>query len=104
MAARGAPPEPEPEPEVSDMHSPPCTFTMNGAQQAFYVDAGGRLQHHYQPAGRPWAAEAISDGWDPDSGLAHDDSTGVHQVWGVRADGTRAQCYWSGQRWVTQPL
>ena len=86
------------------MIAPPCTFTLNGVQQAFYVDANGRLQHHYAPAGRAWIGETVGSGWDPDSGLAYDDTTGVPQVWGVQAGGKRAQCYWSGSQWVTQPL
>jgi hypothetical protein len=106
MAAGGAAPtpEPEPEPEVPDMIAAPCTFTIDNVQQAFYV-AGGRLIHCYAPPGKAWVSEPLSDGWDPDSGLAHDVGVGgVDQVWGVLANGKRAQCYWSGSRWVTQPL
>ena len=104
-ASTPAPPTPTPAPpEVHDMIAPPCTFVMSGAQQCFFVDANGRLEHHYQTPGKPWIAEVLGSGWDPDTGLAYDSSTGVAQVWGVMANGKRAQVYWNGKQWVTQPL
>jgi hypothetical protein len=91
--------------EVPDMIAPPLTFTLDAVQQAFYVDADGDLVHCYARPGQPWTRETLGGGWDPDSGLAHDVGHGnAAQVWGVRADGKRAQCYWAGTRWVTQPL
>jgi hypothetical protein len=95
-----------PEPLEADMIAPPCTFTTaDGNQQMFYVDERGTLVHAYAAPGRPWGKEPLGAGWDPDSGLAHDTGTGGEpQVWGVRADGRRAQVYWNGRQWVTQPI
>ncbi|HEY2302996.1 MAG TPA: hypothetical protein VGH66_13950 [Acidimicrobiales bacterium] len=102
-AATGTPPD---LPEELDMIAAPCTFDMDdGSQQLFYVDAGGRLVHWYWLAGRNWSSEGLSTGWDPDTSLAwHQSPGGSHQIWGVLADGKRAQCYWSGKAWITQPL
>jgi hypothetical protein len=105
-AASGGTPTPEPPPLLEvDMIAPPCTFTMDDVQQAFYVDDDGILIHCYARPGQTWVKENLGVGWDPDSGLAHDVGYGgAAQVWGVMANGRRAQVYWSGRNWVTQPL
>lgn len=101
----GPPPVPSPTPlEVAVAQT--CVFnTADKNQQVFYVDANGIMQHAYwQPAGA-WTHETLSSGWQPGSDLvAAQSSGGVYQVWGVLADGSRAQIYWSGTAWVTQPL
>ena len=107
--AAGGPPTPAPTPpppEMPDMIAPPCVFNFDdGSQQVFYVTSGGSLAHHYWSAKRGWTAENLGGSWDPDTGLtAAVSSGGAYQVWGTLANGKRAQCYWTGQRWVTQPL
>ena len=99
-------PEPEPPLEVPDMIAPPCVFNFpDGTQQVFYVTSGGTLAHYYWTATRGWTAENLGGDWDPDTGLTPAVSSGgAYQVWGALANGKRAQCYWTGQRWVTQPL
>ena len=108
QAAAGPPtPAPTPPPpEMPDMIAPPCVFNFDdGSQQVFYVTSGGSLAHHYWSAKRGWTAENLGGSWDPDTGLtAAVSSGGAYQVWGTLANGKRAQCYWTGQRWVTQPL
>ena len=86
---------PEPEPEVPpDMIAPPCSFVMNGNQQAFWVDEAGHLAHGYAPPGKGWTVENLGGGWNPDSGLSVGTATagtGVpDRVFGVRADGKRS--------------
>lgn len=107
-AAKGtaSTPTPPPIPE-DDMTPAPCAFNLDdGSQQVFYVDKGGRLQHYYWTKQRnTWTADPLSTGWDADSALTYLLSPAlVPQVWGVMADGKRAQCYWSGRQWITQPL
>jgi hypothetical protein len=109
IAMAGGAPEPpavEEEEEEKDDMFPPCTFTMaDNQQQSFYVDSDGRLVHCWQLPGRPWVKEILDGHWDPRSGLAHDMApSGNDQVWGMLASGGGAQVYWSGTRWVLQPL
>jgi N-acetylmuramoyl-L-alanine amidase len=108
MAAGGPQPQPkpEPEPEEDDDVFAPCTFTLNNVQQAFYVDAKGTLVHSYARAGQAWITETLGGGWDPKTGLSHDNApvSGTDQVWGMLASGKGGQCYWAGTKWVTQPL
>ena len=85
----------------------PCSFVMNGGQQAFWVDDKGRLVHAYARPGNPWIKENLSDGWDPLTGLSsgtNATSGSSDRVLGVLANGSRAQCYWSGTHWITQPI
>jgi hypothetical protein len=99
------PPQPPPPPKEVDMIPAPCAFVLDNVDQSFYVDDSGVLVHCYAPVGKAWTKEGLGAGWDKDSGLSHSTSAGgAAQVWGVRADGTRAQCYWSGKAWVTQAL
>lgn len=112
MAAGGAPapaPTPdEPEPEAPDMIPAPLSFIMNGNQQAFWVDNAGNLLHCYAPPGKGWTKENLGGGWNKDTGLSSgtgaSPGAGADRVFGVRADGKRAQCYWTGKEWMTQPL
>ena len=99
-------PEPEPEPEESDMIPAPCSFILNGNQQAMWIDDGGHLVHAYAPPGKGWTKENLGGGWNPDSGLSVGAGAGgaPDRVFGVKADGKRAQCYWSGSQWVTQTV
>jgi hypothetical protein len=101
--ARGTAPPPL---EVPEMIAAPCVFTTDDdVQQVFYVDTHGQLHHHYAGGDGRWAGETLGTGWDPDTDLAPAQAAGgAWQVWGVRADGKRAQCYWSGRQWVTQLL
>jgi hypothetical protein len=105
MARGGAPPSTT-SPEVPDMIAAPCVFTTaDDVQQVFYIDGHGQLAHHYAGRDGRWAGETLGGGWDTDTDLTFAvAANGAQQVWGVRADGRRAQCYWSGRQWVTQLL
>lgn len=106
LAFGGTTAGPPPAPEDDPMIPAPCVFvTADDVQQVFYVDSHGQLAHHYAGGDGRWHGETLGAGWDPDTGLAHALSTaGAAQVWGTRADGRRAQCYWNGRQWVTQLL
>ena len=107
MAAGGAAPTPKP-PEAPDMIPAPLSFVMNGNHQAFWVDDAGNLLHCYAPPGKGWTKENLGPGWNKDTGLSAGTGpapgAGPDRVFGVRADGKRAQCYWTGKEWMTQPL
>jgi hypothetical protein len=76
----------------------------DGSQHVFYIN-NGTLVHYYFVQGRSWVGENLSTGWNPDTALkAAQAPNGTYQVWGVLANGRRAQTYWSGKAWVTQPL
>ena len=106
MAQSGAPIPPPPIQEI-DMKAAPCVFSMqSGGQEAFYVDANGRLVHwFFNKTSQKWTQENLSTGWDADSQLVMELYNGnTYQVWGTFANGKRGQCYWSGKAWVTQTL
>ena len=109
MASGQSPaPSPPPPPEESDMIPAPLSFIMNGNQQAFWVDADGNLIHCYAQPGKAWAKETLGSGWNKDTGLSSGTGAapgaGPDRVFGVRGDGKRAQCYWTGKEWQTQSL
>lgn len=92
-------------PEEPDMTPAGCTFTMNENQQQYFaVDSNGNMIHWWFLPGKPWAKENLGGGWDKDSQLIAYEYVTNWQVWGVRANGGRAQLYWSGTKWVYQPL
>lgn len=97
---------PQPDPEEPDMIPAPCSFILNGNQQAMWVDDGGHLVHAYAPPGKGWTKENLGGGWDPLTGLSVGTGAdgGADRVFGVKADGSRAQCYWTGKQWVTQSI
>lgn len=104
QAAGSKPPSP-PTPEEPDMKPAGCVFTMDPNQQQYFaVDNNGTMLHWYTTPGKPWIKESLGGGWDADSQLLAYQYGNTWQVWGVRSNGQRAQIYWSGTRWVTQPL
>lgn len=84
----------------------PCTFNMDGEDQAFYVDHTGDLHHAYETPGKPWTAETLSSGWEPNTVLGFkQNSAGTYQVWGMAAGGgAMLQCFWNGSEWATEAI
>lgn len=99
-------PEPTPE-EIQDMKAFGCAFQMDDkSQQVFYISDKGQLMHYYfNGATQKWVGEGFGTNWHKDSELQSERlENGTWRVWGVLANGQRAQCYWSGKAWVTQNL
>jgi hypothetical protein len=102
MAQGGTPPQPQPEEE--DEMSGPVAFEFSNVQQVFYISTSGNLMHLYvNRSTNKWASESLGGGWDKKAQLCWEiNKNGTPSVWGMHTNGKSLQCYWSGDKWLTQ--
>lgn len=84
---------------------PHIEFDLDKKQQLFYVDAQGNMRHFYFSNGA-WVDDGThGTGWSTTGYLTqYVDSDGVCVVWGVMANGSMGQLYYTNNKWVLHTL